>query len=310
MAKRKEMEIDMKIRVSYGTAIKLGLESGDIEESPTTAYLLIHGEGHCRGGCTYCNQSGEDSKWLSRVSWPLYELETVTERLEDSDFQRICLQSPDIPDYEEKIKKTVEELKSTEKPISLSVPPMERKTLEEIKDPVERIGIGLDASTDELREEKKPSYDPRVFWKYLGDVVDIYGKGRATVHMIVGLGEDFGEFASTVKKVDEVGAEVSLFSYTDGKDKTDLSYYRRAQLVTSLITNGISTKNAIDRVSEDPAEALEMVDEEKVFQTRGCPGCNRPYYTSSPRSEHRNFPRKPDSKELEKIRKTLIGDDA
>lgn len=310
MAKRKEMEIDMKIRVSYGTAIKLGLESGDIEERPTTAYLLIHGEGRCRGGCTYCNQSGKDSKWLSRVSWPLYELETVIERLSGSDFQRICLQSPDIPDYEERIKNTVEELKSAEKPISLSAPPLERETLGEIKGHVERIGIGLDASTDELREEKKPSYDPKVFWKYLGDVVDIYGKDMATVHMIVGLGEDFGELATAVKKVDKVGAEVSLFSYNNGSDKVELPYYRRAQLITSLITNGMSTKSAIDLVSEDPAGALEMVDEEKVFQTRGCPGCNRPFYTTSPGSEHRNFPRKPNSSELEKIRKTLIGDDA
>ncbi len=299
----------MEIRVSYGTAIELGLENGEIEESPTTAYLLIDGVESCRGRCTYCRQACEDSKWLSRISWPLHDLDEVIERLHGTDFERICLQSPDIPGYEEKIKKTVGELKDVEKPISLSAPPMEKETLKEIKSSVERIGVGLDASTDRLREEKKLSYDPMIFWSYLGDAVEVYGEGKATAHIIVGLGEDFGELAKVVKKIDQVGADVSLFPYRGEKEKVDIGYYRRAQLVTSLVTDSVSTKRAIDLVSKEPEKALDLVDEEEVFQTRGCPGCNRPYYTSSPGEEHRNYPRSPDQVELERIRKTIIGDD-
>jgi len=299
----------MKIRVSYGTALELGLESGDIEERPTTAYLLIPGEGKCRGGCTYCNQSNKGSKWLSRVSWPLYDLEEVKETLEESEFKRICLQSPDIPDYEEKIKSTVRVLEQVPIPISLSVPPMEKDALENLKDSVDRIGIGLDASTDALRQEKKPSYDPKVFWKYMGDAVEVFGEGKATAHMIVGLGEDFRQLATAIKKIDEVGAEVSLFPFTNGSDKAELSYYRRSQLVTALITDGLTPKKAVSLVLNQPDKALNMIDEKKAFQTRGCPGCNRPYYTSSPGSEHRNFPRQPDPDEIERIKRTITGDD-
>jgi len=310
MVERKEMAIDMQIRVSYGTAIELGLEDGETEEKPTTAYLMLAGEEGCRGGCYFCPQSKGESKWLSRVSWPLFELESVKERLRGSDFKRICLQSPDIPDYEEKIEKVVDQLNGTEIPISLSAPPLEKDTLKSLKGTVERIGVGIDAATDSLRTEAKPSYSPMVFWEYLGNAVEIYGRGNATAHIIVGLGEDFGELATSVKKSMEAGAEVSLFPFKDGKEEAELSYFRRAQLVTSLMDDkGMGTKEALQLLSEQPRKALDMIDEEKVFQTRGCPGCNRPYYTTSPGQEHRNFPREPTPEEIEKIREDIIGED-
>jgi len=299
----------MQIRVSYGTAQELGLKSGETDEKPTTAYLMLPGEGKCRGGCNFCPQSKGRSKWLSRVSWPLFEIDLVKEKIHVSDFERICLQSPDTPNYEEKLKKVVDEFDDLDKPISISTPPMDKSTLKSLNGSVERIGIGIDAATDALRSEVKPSYQPMVFWDYLGNVVDIYGRGKATAHIIVGLGENFGELATAVKKSIEAGAEVSLFPYKDGKDEAELSYFRRAQLITSLMNKGVGTKKALQLISEQPEKALEMVDEELAFQTRGCPGCNRPYYTSSPGEEHRNFPRKPTIEEIEKIRRDIIGAD-
>ncbi|MBS3789879.1 MAG: hypothetical protein KGY66_03085 [Candidatus Thermoplasmatota archaeon] len=299
----------MQIRASYGTALELGLKNGEIKEDTTTAYLMLDGEGKCRGGCKFCPQSEGRSKWLSRVSWPLFELKSVKKKLCRSDVERICLQSPDTPNYKKKLERAVSELDSLGKPISLSAPPLEKETLKSLKDSIERIGIGIDAATDTLRSEKKPSYQPMVFWDYLGKVVNIYGRGKATAHIIVGLGEDFGELATAVKKSIEAGAEVSLFPYKNGKDEVDLSYYRRAQLITSLLEEEMNTKRALQIIFEQPRKALEMVDEENIFQTRGCPGCNRPYYTSSPGEEHRNFPRKPTVEEIEKIRRDIIGED-
>lgn len=309
MVERKEMEIDMQIRVSYGTALELGLKSGETKEKPTTAYLMVSGEGKCRGGCNFCPQSKGRPKWLSRVSWPLFEIQSVKEELRGSDIERVCIQSPDTPNYEKKIKKVVSELDDLEKPISLSAPPLEKETLKSIQESVERIGVGIDAATDTLRSETKPSYQPMIFWNYLGNVVEIYGRRNATAHIIVGMGEDFGELATAVKKSIEGGAKVSLFPYKDGKDEAELIYYRRAQLVTSLLDKGIGTKKALKLISEQPQKALDMVDEKRAFQTRGCPGCNRPYYTTSPGDEHRNFPRKPTTEEIEKIRRDIIGED-
>ncbi len=295
----------MNIRASYGTALELGLEEGETDESPTTAYLMIPGE-RCRGGCSFCPQAKGRSKWLSRVSWPIYDISEVVDGLKDSDLSRICLQSPDVPEYQDKLVSITERLKGIDKPISVSSPPLNDGTLESLEETVDRIGIGIDAATDKLREEMKPSYDPRVFWEYLGKAVDHFGEDKVTAHLIVDLGEDLGELATTIKKALKVGADISLFPYKEKEEKADLTYYRKAQLVTGLIEDGLSIEKTLHLISEDPEAALDRIDEEIIFQTKGCPGCNRPYYTSSPGEEHRNFPREPSQKELKKIKSDLI----
>jgi len=296
---------ETSIRVSYGTAMKLGLKEGDTDEEPTTAYVMIPGK-KCRGGCTFCPQARGDPKWLSRVSWPLFELEEVKDKLEVSDLSRICIQSPDIPEYESRLKSAASKLNDTEKPISLSTPPLDEKTLKELEGTVDRIGVGIDAATDSLRKKKKSNYEPIVFWNYLGKAVDIYGEDKVTAHMIVGLGESLDELAAAVKRALYAGARVSLFSYRSEEKKTDIRYYRRAQLITALLDLDKGVEEALDMTLKEPEKALDEIDVEKVFQTRGCPGCNRPYYTTSPGKEHRNFPRKPTRKEIEEIRKKLI----
>ncbi len=293
-----------KIRVSYGTALKLDLKDGRSEERPTTAYLMIPGE-RCRGGCTFCPQAKGDSKWLSRVSWPLFDIEEVRAELKDSDISRICLQSPDVPLYEEKLKETVEKLEGDGKSISISAPPLDEKTLLNLKDPVDRIGVGIDAATDSLRKKVKPGYNPMLFWNYLGKAVDIYGEGKVTAHLIVGLGENLEELALAVKKILESGSRVSLFAYKSEEEKVDLEYYRKTQLLTALLCDDFEVKETLHMVRNDPKKAFQLVDEKTTFQTRGCPHCNRPYYTSSPGKEHRNFPRRPTSEEINKIKDDL-----
>lgn len=293
-----------KIRVSYGTAQRLRLKPGKSKEETTTAYLMLTGEEQgCRGGCTFCPQSKGNQRWLSRVSWPLFEINEVREKIKDSDLSRICIQIPDVPDYESKSEAVLKSLQEDgmEKPISLSAPPLEKKTLKDIKGLVDRIGVGIDAATNEIRKEKKPNYDPMVFWHYLGSAVDIFGKGKATAHIIVGLGENLEELGLAVKKCMKVGAEVSLFSYKKKEEEVDLKYYRQAQLTRALLAQGLEVKETLQMVLNEPEEALKKVDAKKAFQTRGCPDCNRPYYTSSPRKEHRNYPREPTEDEMERI---------
>ncbi|MEF8873769.1 MAG: radical SAM protein [Candidatus Thermoplasmatota archaeon] len=292
------------IRVSYGTAMTLDLKEGDTKEEPTTAYVMNPGE-KCRGGCTFCPQARGDSKWLSRVSWPLLDIKKVKNKIEDSDLSRVCVQSPDIPHYESKLKSIVDELDDLGKPISLSTPPLGEETLKELKGPVDRIGVGIDAATDRLRKKKKSNYEPIVFWNYLGKAVDIYGESKVTAHLIVGLGETLDELAAAVKKALDAGAEVSLFSYQTESEEAELEYYRSAQLLTALLAQERGVKDALDLTLNEPEEALQNIDVKKTFQTRGCPGCNRPYYTSSPGQEHRNFPREPTKEEIEDIRDEL-----
>lgn len=290
----------MDIRVSAGTANELGLKKTKSMEEPTTAYLMIPG-GKCRGGCTFCPQARGDSRWLSRVSWPRYDMKEVVPALKDSNMTRVCIQSPDIPGYEEKVIDAVDTLKGTDKPISLSTPPLSEDVLRKVKGPVDHIGIGIDAAIDSLREENKKNYDPLIFWDYMGKAIDVFGRDKVVAHMIVGLGETLGNVAWSAYRASEAGARVSLFSYQSEEEPPDIGYYREAQVVTHMVQDGKKPVEAIQAIVEGEEELTELVEDGEVFRTQGCPGCNRPYYTTRPGDEHRNFPRKPDREELQKI---------
>ncbi len=292
----------MKIRVSSGTADELELKKTKSLERPTTAYLMIPG-GKCRGGCTFCPQSRGDSKWLSRVSWPKFEIKEVTKAIKDSDLARVCIQSPDIEGYEDKVLEAVNILKEAGKPISLSTPPLSKDVLRKVKGPVDHIGIGIDAATDSLRKENKRNYDPLIFWDYMGKAIDVFGKDKVVAHMIVGMGETLGNVAWSAYRAAEAGAKVSLFSYQSKEEQPDIDYYREAQVVTHLVGDGTKPFEAIQSIVERNENVTKLVEEGEgeVFRTQGCPGCNRPYYTTRPGDEHRNFPRKPDRDELQKI---------
>lgn len=295
----------MKIRVSAGTAMNLDLKKGKSLEEPTTAYVMIPGD-KCRGGCPYCPQANGDAKWLSRVSWPEYDLDKVIGKIKKSDLDRICLQSPDIEGYEDKIKDTVFQMEDIGKPISLSSPPLSKDTLEVLNGSVERIGIGLDSVTDKIREKVKPKYDPKVFWEYIGRAADIYGEENVTVHFIVGMGETLEELATAVKKVNSLGSKISLFSYLYKDDAPDIEYYRKAQVLKYMIEDeGRDIGEAFDILKNKLDKLEDIIGDGQMFKTQGCPGCNRPFYTTKPGEEHRNFPRKPNEKELMKIKEDL-----
>lgn len=307
----------MDLRVSIGTAIYTGLKDGRLSEAPTTAYLMIPG-GVCRGGCTYCPQSSGDSRWLSRVSWPIFDIEDIKESIIRSDVRRVCLQSPDIPGYEKKIKKVVSELEKIGKPISISAPPLTDESLQDIKGPVDHIGVGIDGATDEIRRKTKPNYDPKIFWDYLGRALDIYGKNRVIAHVIAGMGEDLEELGFAVNRAIGAGAKVSLFPFqtlekgkknerddeldADRRLKSNVSvrYYRKAQLMTYLLEIGEGLNDALEKLDE-PACLLDTIKKGDIFKTQGCPGCNRPYYTSRPGEMHKNFPRSPTPDEIDSI---------
>ncbi len=291
----------MNLRVSAGTAMYLGLMKGGAMEHPTTAYVMIPG-GVCRGGCTFCPQARGDSRWLSRVSWPEYNIEEMIEPLKDSDLQRICIQCPDIPGYEEILLDAVTILNAAGKPISVSSPPLSIETLDGLKDIVDRIGIGIDGATDEIRAKVKPNYDPRIFWDYLGLAMKSLGPDRVTAHLIVGLGESLPQLTLGAYRALNTGADVSLFSYMSKKGVPDMKYYRQAQLSSHLLKSGMMPAEVLDLMLNHPEDLADTLENGDIFRTQGCPGCNRPYYTTRPGEEHRNYPRPLNGDELAKIK--------
>ncbi|ALM75070.1 radical SAM protein [Thermococcus barophilus] len=310
----------MFIRVSYGTAIAMGLIKAKMLARPTTAYLMIYHNGRCINNCAFCPQAREsraDLKKLSRVTWPVFDLKTVLEKLKNGKFARICLQTVDYEGLEEDVLTLLGAFYSLNLPISVSITPVDRRYLQKFRElGVDYIGVGLDVASERLYNEIKESlYSWDEMWRFTKDVIEIFGEKKAFVHLIIGLGETDKEALEAIQKAYDIGAEVSLFAFTPIKGTKlenlkppGLNRYRKIQIGHYLI------KNEIKRVEEFKfddkgnvlsfgisKEDLMKVLQEIAVMTHGCPGCNRPYYNERPSNEPYNFPVKPKEEYLIKL---------
>lgn len=301
----------MKIRVSYGTAIQMGLKRGRMLARPFTAYLMTYHEGRCRNNCAFCPQargSKANIERLSRVTWPVFELEDVVEGIERGNFVRICLQTIDYPGMVDDVKELLRQFRPLNLPVSVSITPVPKETLAELKAlGVDYIGVGLDASSKRIYPSIKDShYSWRDMWKFTEDVLEVFGPGGAVVHIIIGLGETDREALETIQRVYDMGGEVSLFAFTPIKgtrletaSPPPIKRYRMIQAAHYLIRNGLARVDDMDFEGEElvALNGLEAKVDPTAFMTHGCPGCNRPYYNEKPGKEPYNFPMRPEKGE-------------
>ena len=297
----------MLVRVSYGTALSMGMLSGKMLARPTTAYMMTYHTGRCKNNCGFCPQAREsraDLKKLSRVTWPAFELEDVINHMSTGGFGRVCLQTVDYPGMIDDVLAILEDLRPLGLPVSLSITPVDRELLVKFKSlGVDYIGVGLDVASERLYGTIKDSAYPwERMWDFTHDVLEVLGSGRAVVHVIVGLGETDAELIATLEDVYAMGGEVSLFAFTPIKgtrledlSPPDMIRYRRVQLAHYLIRRNLPRKFEFDEEGNLKSfgverEILKRVVSPEVFVTYGCPACNRPYYNERPGSEPYNFP--------------------
>ncbi len=317
------MNLIERVRLSLGTAIQIGIESGDKDPNFTTAFLMTYHVEGCEANCAFCPQAQEStsaSNRLSRISWPDYNFSMVIQRWPTSRlFRRICIQTICYPNVVHDVIEIVSELrKITKIPISVAIHPVPKEDMFRLKEAgVSSIGIALDAGTQELFEEIKGMHRGVVYrWKShrlgLENAMQIFGKGNVTTHLIVGLGETEKEAADFIIEMYKAGISVGLFAFTnikgtslENKSPPNLSSYRRIQVVRHLISLGLLeseqiNENAdgsisIDISSETIREALSSGE---AFQVTGCIGCNRPFYNERPRGPMYNYPRRLNEEEL------------
>ena len=80
-------DLQIRIRVSLGTAIVLGLLDGKLDAQPTTAYLMTYKVGKCTANCGFCPQaegSKSSTELLSRVTWPTFPTPNVLAALSNA----------------------------------------------------------------------------------------------------------------------------------------------------------------------------------------------------------------------------------
>ena len=293
----------MKIRLSSGSAVKLGLENMKVDCLPDIIFMMTPGS--CRARCLFCSQWVSKDR-LSRVQWPEYDMEDVVSRLKR---ERVCIQCLNYEGVFTDLLGIIDLLKLKGNPISVSAQPFSEEEIRQLKGRIDRISINLDCATPELFLKIKPFYTWETHVSRLLYARSEFGPFRASSHIMVGLGETEEELVSLIKFLYEHQISSSLFAFTPAKGtplenrkKPSITYYRRMQVAHYLVYAGKKdftfNRGAITNLDTDvPPEA---------FMTRGCPGCNRPYYTETPRHLY-NFPFTPGDREINIITEQLKG---
>lgn len=331
-----------KIRVSIGSAVKLGLKRLKVDVLPTNCHLLTYHPGGCIGNCGFCPQSqhthqlltdsDEDQEYLSRVLWPSFKLDNILhifqEKFSSFDsseggFQRICIQGLNYDNFENDIDTILIRLrKATTIPISIAIPPVTENKIQFYKDlGVDRICFALDTATPEIFESVKgAACEGPYSWEHhvrlLQKSIEIFGRGYVSTHLILGLGETEKETLEFVQKMKDLGVRTGLFAFYpiqktrfETRKRPELVSFRKSQLAKFLLDTKkwkisdftFSNDGKLVSFPIDSIELRKIIAISAPFETSGCPGCNRPYYTSSPREEQYNYPRKIKPAEQEKI---------
>lgn len=324
-----------KIRVSLGSAMVLGLLKGKLDAMPTTAYLLTYRRGRCNANCGFCPQargSHGRADMLSRVSWPVFPtrdvLDGIASAVRGGQIRRVCLQALNYPEVFADLLAFVKATYSHVKvPVSISCQPLNRENMRQLAEVgAERIGIPLDAATEELFNKVKGRHvgGPYIWeeqFKLLSEAVEIFGKGKVSTHVIVGLGETEKEMVKTIQRCVDMGVLPALFAFTpipgtslENNPQPMVPVYRRVQLARHLIFHGIAKyedvcfdgKDCISDFGVDNEVLMGTVQTGEPFLTSGCPNCSRPYYNEKPSGPIYNYPRPLTEKETGQILQQLV----
>jgi biotin synthase len=314
----------------------LGLyESKRFKDIPTTCYLMTYKEGHCTANCGFCPQARESEssiELLSRISWPIFSFKEFLTKLKylppTKRFKRICIQTLNYFQNFQDLTEIISQIKkNSEIPISVAIPPMSKKQLEQLRYiGVERVGIALDAATPEIFEsikgnKTKSPYNWKTHLQNLKDALEIFPEGLVTTHLIVGLGETSKEILELISELHKLKIKVSLFAFMPIKgtkleklQQPEINTFRKIQLGRYLLINELkklsditfNNNGDIIKFNLNKRDLWNIISNTDAFLTSGCSGCNRPYYTSRPSGPIYNYPRSPDSNEREDIFESLI----
>lgn len=290
----------MMIRLSIGTAAILGLKRMTTDSPSTTAYIM-GGGGRCLNNCRFCSQARDAScgdDMLSRVTWPSFEMDQVTQPLESAfkrgAMERACIQMVFNEGSFDRSLDMVKRISETSLPISVSANvggPDQAERL--FVAGASRISIAMDAATELIhRKVKSGDYNRKL--KILESCARAF-PGRMSTHFIAGLGETEEDMLRAIYRVFRQGVTVGLFAFTpvagtamEKVSPPPLGFYRRIQLGNWLIRNGVgpdrmvfSDGRLID-LTVDLGDLKDEITRGEPFRTAGCKGCNRPYYNESP----------------------------
>jgi len=344
-----DLESPEFLRMSLAAAMTLGFKPGVFYRNARLycINLLLTYRNGCAARCAYCGLSRNrpgiyQGKSFIRVAWPTYALDEIIQRIGErrEKVKRICISMITNKRSIHDTNEVCARLRSSfDIPVSLLISPtiLGYKDLLDFRHAgADKIGVAIDLATEALfdRYRGRGVQGPHrwnTYWRTLKDALDVFGKGNAGAHFMVGMGETEKEMCEAIQRVRDMGGSTHLFSFFPeaGSVMADcmpppLDQYRRIQLARYLIDNGISRG---DRFGYDergrianfglPRDDLNrIIDSGQPFRTSGCEGydgevaCNRPFANSRPGPEMRNYPFPPNRADIQRIRRQMEGKDA
>jgi biotin synthase-related radical SAM superfamily protein len=295
---------------------------------------MTYRKGKCFANCGFCPQARESHSragMLSRISWPTFPIEKILRGLNkaaiDGEIKRVCIQALNYPEvFTDLVALTRAIRQKVNVPISISCQPLNSENIRLLAEAgVERIGIPLDAATEELFDKVKGlsaggPYSWKKQFKLLSEAVKTFGKGKVSTHLIVGLGETEREMVEIINRCVNGGVVPALFAFTpiagtalEHVPQPPIQNYRRIQIARHLLAHGIirgedvrfDEEGCISSFGVDKQALWQIIQMGEPFLTSGCPNCNRPYYNEKPSGPIYNYPRKIGQKELSEIERQL-----
>ena len=331
----------INVRTSLAGAISLGMEQGQFSRGGccTCLNILLDYEPSCCAKCRYCGLSANrlpagTGRWnrpsFIRVRWPRYPLEDILEKMKGNHpFRRVCVSMVTHPKALDDCCDAISLFASrTGLPVSALVSPTVmdgvagmRRVREAGAD---RVGIAVDAATESLFDSLRGSGagGPHRWNRYLKaaeEAVEVFGKYKAGVHLIAGIGETENEIIRFIDQCHRMGAVTHLFSFfpeagspMENHPRPSMGKYRRIQLARYLINESICKYEDFafspdGRLVDFGVETGKYIEAGVPFMTSGCPGkdgavaCNRPFGNERPSEPIRNFHFMPDSDDKQMI---------
>lgn len=304
-------------KLSAGTACVIGKKHAQADVLPTTAYIMLGSK--CRHNCRFCAQargSAARADLLSRVTWPelagAEAVQAISAAFQAGNLKRACLQVVDSEASWPTAARAVEALTQAS-PIPVCVASAidtVAQARELVSRGAERICIALDAATPAIfRQVKAGHWQQR--WELLQQVAAAI-PGRASTHLIVGLGETEAEMIKTIELCVNKGIGVGLFAFTPVRGTAwaerpppAVGQYRRVQIAHFLLRSGYSPDvfryraGTLTGIHVPAGELRQLLRAGTAFETSGCPDCNRPYYNERPGGTMYNYPRRLSRAEVE-----------
>ncbi|MDI6760980.1 MAG: radical SAM protein, partial [Candidatus Brocadiaceae bacterium] len=269
------MQSPAHIKTSLASAIALRLVSGRFfrDARPYCINLLLSYPEDCKASCAYCGLArtrppGEDS--FIRVDWPILETKEIVQRIARyrDNIRRACISTvfhpsavEDTLSIAEQIVGATRRVAPTDVPLSVLITPgiFGRGEMERLKAMgVDTLGIGLDAASKRVFERTRAGgVDGPLSWEVylaaLNEASEIFGPGKVSCHIIVGIGETDKELSEIFFHIKSLKAMIHLFSFYPEPHslmarsrRPSLKRFRRMQLLAYLVEKDMVTPKALE----------------------------------------------------------------